>query len=154
MQFQKFPSYKNAFTLNEILVVIIIIGVLAALALPRMGIIMERMRAKEGEQILFSIDIALQDYFIDHDGNYPDSVDELAIEIPPSKYFNQVTFFENGIQSFQVERKTETYVLHLLRNRSCSNVTMSCENEPARIECTNTESGLCEKLGYTTISEE
>lgn len=46
---------NSAFTLTEVVAVIIIIGVLANLALPRYHIFVERMRAAEGMQILTAL---------------------------------------------------------------------------------------------------
>ncbi|HLF17298.1 MAG TPA: prepilin-type N-terminal cleavage/methylation domain-containing protein [Candidatus Omnitrophota bacterium] len=46
---------KNAFTIIEIMVVIVILGVLASLAIPRLGTAIELFRSKEGLHVLQSI---------------------------------------------------------------------------------------------------
>ncbi len=47
--------FKNAFTLTELLVVVIVLGVLAAVAVPKFSRVLETRRTTEAEQILSSL---------------------------------------------------------------------------------------------------
>ena len=72
---------KKGFTLVELLVVVLIIGILAAVAVPQYGKAVERARASEAFILLKSVHQAAQAYQMEH-GTYPDSFDELAVSIP------------------------------------------------------------------------
>ena len=81
---------KNGFTLIELLVTVVIIGILAAVALPQYQKAVERTRATEAVSILNGIQKALDSYFVKYD-KYPGNenngkgvVDGLSneIEIP------------------------------------------------------------------------
>jgi len=72
---------RLGFTLVELLVVVLIIGILAAVALPQYGKAVERARASEAFMLLKSVHQAAQAYQMEH-GTYPDSFDELAVNIP------------------------------------------------------------------------
>jgi type IV pilus assembly protein PilA len=64
---------KNSFTLVEILVVIIIIGILAALALPGFGVSKERVLDKEAKANLALIQAAEKIYKMESGFYYPSS---------------------------------------------------------------------------------
>ncbi len=89
-----YPMNKNAgFTLIEMLVVVLIIGLLVALALPQYEKAVEKSRATEAFTMLKSIAQANEVYYMSN-GKYADIVDELDITIPGtgSKSYN-----DNGI---------------------------------------------------------
>lgn len=60
---------KRGFTLLEILVVIIIIGILASLGMGQYSKTIERSRGAEAKRIIGYMRELAADYFVDHDGN-------------------------------------------------------------------------------------
>jgi type IV pilus assembly protein PilA len=77
---------RHGFTLVELAVVVVIIGVLAAFAVPRFLASVERSKAAEAFNYLSAIQAAQERYHA-RQGTYADDVTKLDIMMSPSKYF-------------------------------------------------------------------
>ncbi|MFH1655938.1 MAG: prepilin-type N-terminal cleavage/methylation domain-containing protein [Candidatus Omnitrophota bacterium] len=77
---------KKAFTLIELIIVVIIVGILVSIAMPKFTFVAERAKAAEGVEILGSIRRAQIRYFSLHN-DYAMSINEIDIEIPQMKFF-------------------------------------------------------------------
>ncbi len=77
---------QEGFTLAELAVVIIIIGVLAAFAVPRFRDSVERSKASEAFNYLSSVRAA-QERFHARQSTYSDDSDDLDIKLSDPKYF-------------------------------------------------------------------
>ena len=78
---------RKGFSLVELSIVVIIIGVLAAFGIPRMLRNIERSKAAEAFKYLASVRAAQERYQAQH-GTYADELTSLDIQLPPPKYFN------------------------------------------------------------------
>ncbi len=81
---------QKGFTLMELLVVVIILGVLVSVALPRYNLAVERTRSAEGVQTLTALLSGQKSYFLDNNF-YTTQLSDLDVEIPSSNIFNTPT---------------------------------------------------------------
>ncbi|MFA6584502.1 MAG: prepilin-type N-terminal cleavage/methylation domain-containing protein [Elusimicrobiaceae bacterium] len=78
---------KKGFTLVELAVVIVIIGVLAAFGVPRFREAVERSKAGEAFNYLGAVRSS-QERYHSRQGEYADNVSKLDINFPNPKYFS------------------------------------------------------------------
>ncbi len=84
------PVFRRGFTLVELAVVIVIIGVLAAFGVPKFLNSVERSKASEAVAYLSAIRTA-QERYIAKEGIYATAISALDITVPDPKYFDPVT---------------------------------------------------------------
>jgi prepilin-type N-terminal cleavage/methylation domain-containing protein len=93
-------SRRRGFTLVELAVVIIIIGVLAAFAVPRFLDSVERSKAAEAFNYMSAVRAAQERYQV-RQGTYSDDVSKLDIQMPDPKYFAVGAFAAGGTDSLE-----------------------------------------------------
>ena len=76
---KKHLNKKSGFTLIEIIMVVIIIGILAGVAIPRMGGKAEKAKIAQAQSNITSLSMAIQEFEMVN-GNYPSSLDQLLDE--------------------------------------------------------------------------
>jgi len=91
---------RKGFTLVELAVVIIIIGVLAAFAVPRFLDSVERSKAAESFNYLAAVRAAQERYQV-RQGTYAADLDDLDIQMPAPKYFAVGTPAAGGTSSLE-----------------------------------------------------
>jgi len=96
MEKSKAPRKTQAgFTLVELAIVIVIIGVLAAFGVPRFRDSVERSKAAEAFNYLSAVRTA-QERYHGLEGTYADAVSKLDVKLPAPKYFTPGTVTANG----------------------------------------------------------
>ena len=68
---------KPGFTLLEVLLVLVILGVLAAFLVPRLTGTQQRAYRKAAEVAIKDLEAKVEMYAVDHDATYPQSLEEL-----------------------------------------------------------------------------
>jgi len=121
----------KGFTLTEIVVVLIILGTIAGLALPRFTSTIEKMKLAEGLQVLTALLGAQKQYVLEY-GTYATDINDLDVEIVP-KYFNTPVVYDDVTKVAVVKRNTGEYTLTI--------------DENGVIYCDSPSSLLCERLG-------
>jgi len=76
----------QAFTLIELLIVLVIIGIVTTLALPQFKTWIRQTQAAEAKQILNAASNAVWHHYVEA-GSFPASIDNAGYSFPPSKYF-------------------------------------------------------------------
>lgn len=105
---------RKGFTLVELAVVIVIIGVLAAFGVPRFLKSVERSKAAEAFQYLSAVRAA-QERYVAKEGVYADDVTKLDITQSTPKYFDV-----GEVTAVQGSDGTSTWTLTLTRKEASS----------------------------------
>ena len=138
MQFKK---YRKSFTLIEILIVMIIIGALAVLAVPRYFNTTEKMRSQEAVHTLTTLYAAQKRYYVDN-GSYkvgtgPSkqlAAGDLDIDIPASGNFNTPKIDNNAGNVAEITRTGSTYTLSM--------------DASGGFHCSPSPPSICSRMGY------
>jgi len=124
---------KIGFTLIEVVIVVVIIAAMAALAMPRVGVVIERNRSSEGVGILTAL-LGSQTRYQLENGAYTATLTNLDITIPASpNFFAPTIAAANPIARIERNSTLYSYTLSIT-----SAGTISCIPTP----------GICTKIGY------
>ena len=91
---------KAGFTLVELTVITVLIGIMAAFALPRFRVAVERSKAVEAFNYLACIQAAQERYHT-HRGTYADDLSDLDIKLTTPKYFSIGSIRAGGTGSLE-----------------------------------------------------
>ena len=108
---------QSGFSLIEIVAACAVVMVLASLAVPRLGEVVERMRAEEGKQLLTQMYGAQIRYWQEHDHKFPRALADADIELRGSNHFYQLTLFSDSpcLCRSEITRKDNSYTLRIDR---------------------------------------
>ena len=135
----------RVFTLIELMIVVAIIGILAAIAIPAYTNYIARAQATEGVELMAGAKTPLAQYFADHK-RWPDSLDKIA-EQTSGKYTRSIAISKGAggtgpleltatMHSEKVDRRVAGHTIRLSSNDGgkswiCRAGTMPADNLPA-----------------------
>ncbi len=93
---------KKGFTLVELMVVVIIVGILATVAVPIYRTNIRKAMASEGAALLGSVLTAQRIYFAEHNA-YTTTKSELGVDTIGNKYFTDYTVSSADANGFTAE---------------------------------------------------
>ena len=129
---------SKGFTLLELLMVVIILGILTAIALPRYLGVVERGKTAEALNLLGTLrGSQLRHYALNDE--YATNADDFDADWTTIKFFKTVEGADSAT--------SPTHVARLTRDAT-GNEYMLAIDEDGNIACSGGSSGICDKLGY------
>jgi prepilin-type N-terminal cleavage/methylation domain-containing protein len=108
---------KKGFTLIEMTVTVIPVGILAAIAIPKYNAAVEQSHLKEGVYLARALYASYVSYCEEH-GRKPASLDDLSVKIPAgrAKYFDSMSLSSCGRQADATPYQQCTYLFVVYRS--------------------------------------
>ena len=124
---------KRGFTLIELLIVVVIIGILAAIAIPRFSETRERAFQSSVTSDLRNIQTLQEQFYFDSgtDGNYTYAADASALG------FN----FSTGVESEDWDTSDDGYVITASHNSWPGSCTLTVDRTGSALVCTDAAAG-------------
>ena len=141
MNYAHSKTKQNGYTLAEIIVTTIILGILGTLALPNFTAAIEKTKIGEGVQILETLRNA-QNLYKFETGDFANGAlpSDFSVAIPNQlKNFNFLSILLNNPLTLpgkvaEINRTGDLYILEI--------------DNLGHVACTSTTPGLCAKIGY------
>jgi prepilin-type N-terminal cleavage/methylation domain-containing protein len=133
-------TMNRGFTILEIIIVVVILGILASTAIPKLLSPNDQILSSEGRQTLVTLLSAQKRYALENGNAYAAAMASLDVTIPASSYFDTPTLNNNAAAVASVGRTGGAYTLVIddtgvitCSGVSCSNI--NCNKNPGGNRC-------------------
>ena len=133
MNMMKLNQNKKAFTMTEVVIVIILLATMTTLAVPRYTTVIEKTRSGEGLQILEALRKAQWAYYYENSNAFTSVLGDLDLDIPPMDSFLTPTVSTAAGSIATVVRSNNAYTLTIA--------------DDGDITCTG-GAGICAQIGF------
>ena len=127
---------KKSFTLTELIVVVLIIGIMAGFAIPNYGRAVERAHRRDAETNLLAIHAANRIYFSEHDNYWPDGGAGALADINQNL---RLSIIPNGMTYNCTNVTANDYTCTATRNPPATSFTITItQAQPPNPTCSGT----------------
>ncbi len=143
---------KQGYTVLELVMVVAILGILSTLALPLYTTAIERVHARDAEQILVAFFEAEKKYAIENGGQYTRNLSALDIGITAPQKFSLISAWDdNPTVYLTVDGVSQPDRGQILRMSDDGLTILYCLSilENGQVVCIGTN--ICNKLGYKPV---
>ena len=143
---EKVNKNKMAFTLTELMIVIIVIGVLASMALPQYTVSVERVRSAEGVNILESVLNSEQRWATDNGNTFTNNIANL--DVTYSTFGNFSAIIASDFPGILPAPGVNSELVRIRRNAASPFDYTLHITATGTISCTGGSGSICTKMGF------
>lgn len=141
---------RLGFTIQEIIIAIIIIGVLSGLSYPSFINYIERIKTQEAEKILIILYEAQKDFAFENAGAYTTDLNDFDVTFPPPKSYNAPQALDANVSC---NGSGQVTVIASITKPDPNGYTLFLREDDGTIMCCPLTNGnsICTTINYTTV---
>gem|GEM_PF-1552338 len=138
---------QKGFTLLEVIITVIIVGVVMAAAIPRIGQAVEKFRAQEAVSLIQNLSAAQERYYIDNGQYYfvdSQTFNGLDMSVPSLQYFDSPSANGTSVNSWKVTAVRSDSSYELFTDKAYGPEGIHCADAPGGPNARD----ICKAMGF------